>query len=848
MAVQFKVPKSTPPSVQTISEFLGVDFTNSTANIDIRRSPNGQNMLRDVPGKVRKSMGWTTQAMYGGKATNYSGDTEYEIEKFINSRAISNLVITAVAEDLTDPSTPDDVVVEIENETESHNITIPLEDITDSSDTYGSDGLRGYGTFLDTIDCETGKLTRNVFYMEYTALKMILLLSDVAEGTVLNIVTKKDANNLYYTGTVWKSGGKYNWNITDSDDYNYHYENQSSMSGFPITDGDLYYMATGLSKEVTLTIAGYPTTGYLGYTKISSDKTLAFTAYVYDTESVEPIYGYHALRGDSEYIIHAGKHLYHGNDVIYSDMNDARSTSWQVDEKLYILDGKCLLVYYQEDSGGVVTHKVETASKDAYIPTVTISKDPNGGGTSYEDLNLLQPGFTEQFLGQAGVTEYQLSFDGLDDTEVTAQVLGSDGEWVDKVENTDFTVDRSTGTITFNTAPGASPVTGEDNVKITAYRTVEGYADRINKCRFGTLYGANGANDRLFISGNPDKINYDWWSAPYDFAYFADTAYSRLGSDNSAIMGYSVISSALATHKDKMERAQNIIMRTAYTDKDDKVWFKVSNTLQGEGAVAPFSFAYLQTEPLFLTNQGIFAVTPQDITGERYSQNRSFFLNGKLLKEDNKENAFACVHDDMYWLCLNGVAYILDGLQSMVTDKSAPYSTRQYAGFYRTNIPANTMWVKDKVLWFGTSDGRVCKFATDKYALASYNDDGEPIEAIWETPDIDGDLFYKNKTLRYVAIRAEAAVATSVKIYAMERGLWGLVKEDDIFGRFLMFSQLVFSKFSFSCDQTQRICRTKVRVKKVDKFRLKFVNDKVDEPFALYDVAMEYVEKGNFKG
>lgn len=637
MAVQFKIPKEIPQSIFTIDEFLGVDFTNSTANIDIRRSPNGQNFIRDVPGKVRKCLGWHTVATYGE---------------------------------------------------------------------------------------------------------------------------------------------------TDEED--------------------------------------------------------VFTGY--------KINGYHSLRGDTEYLIHAGTNLYHGDTVLYSAMNDARSSSWEFDGKLYIIDGKKMLVYYQTKVGDVVTDHVESASKDAYIPTVTISKDPSGGGTSYEDLNLLQPGFTEQFLGQSGVTQYTLSFDHLDETEVTAQVLNAQGEWVNKVENTDFTVNRETGVITFTSAPGASPVTGEDNVKITAYRTVSGYADRVNKCTFGTLYGIAGGRDRLFLSGNPDYINYDWYSAQYDPSYIADTSYSRLGSDASAIVGYSVISSNLATHKDEMERDQNIILRTGSLDSDNKVVFKVTNTLQGVGAVAPFSFAYLQTEPLFLTKQGVYAVTAQDITGEKYSQNRSFFINGKLLDEAHLEKAYACVYKDMYWLCINGVAYILDGLQPVVTDKQAPYSNRQYVAFYRTNLPAHVMWVKDEELWFGTEDGHVCKFYTEKYALASYNDDNEPIECVWETPDIDGKLFYKNKTLKYLALRAEAAVATSVKIYAMERGLWEFIKEDNAFARYLMFSQLVFSKFSFSSDQTQRICKTKLRIKKVDKFRLKFVNDEKNEPFGLYNIAMEFVENGNFKG
>lgn len=559
------------------------------------------------------------------------------------------------------------------------------------------------------------------------------------------------------------------------------------------------------------------------------------------------INGYHRKRGDEYGLIHAGTNIYRNKVLLYSDANDARSKSWQFEDRLYILDGKKLLVYYEETENDETTYHVAPVSDDAYIPTLTISKDPEGGGESYEDLNLLTPAFIELFLGKPDVKDYHMSFTGLDETQPIVELLDANGEWQEQTYGTDYTVNYADGIISFTDAPGESPVTGQDNVKVTAYRTVEGYADRINKCTIGILYGVNGATDRLFVSGNPDYINYDWYSAQYDPTYFADTSYSMLGTSASAIVGYSIISNYLAAHKDDMERDQNIILRQGDL-VDSEPSFRIINTLQGAGAIAPHSFAYLATEPLFLTKQGIYAVTAQDITGEKYAQNRSYFLNGKLLDEPNLSESFGFVYKDMYWLCVNGVAYILDGLQPLQTDRSMPYATRQYAGFYRTNIPARIMWEKDEVMYAGTADGRIIEFYTDKYALASYSDDGEPIVAVWETPDIDGKLFYKNKTLRYIALRLDSAIATSVNIWVMNRGLWQFIKKDDSSGRYLTFSHLVFSKLSFSGDKTQHTISTKVRVKKVDKFRLRLTNDELNEPFGLFNIAFEYVENGNYKG
>lgn len=550
------------------------------------------------------------------------------------------------------------------------------------------------------------------------------------------------------------------------------------------------------------------------------------------------INGVHFRRGDDDGIVHSGTNLYKGATLLYSQANDERSQSWQVGDNLYIVDGKALLVYDGTS--------VKLASGVAKVPILTIAKDPSGGGTSYEALNLLQPKFTELFAGTADDKAYHLSFGELDSVD-SVEKLDEDGEWQPLSSGTDYTADLTAGTVTFTTAPGVSPVTGEDNIRITASRGVDGYADRVNKCRFGALFGVNGAADRIFLSGNPDMVNYDWHSGQNDPTYWPDTGYAVIGTERSAIVGYSIVADRLATHKDDQELGRNVVIRQGDL-VDSEAVFPVVNALQGQGAVATYSFAYLANEPIFLTKQGIYAITAQDITGEKITQSRSFFLNGKLLEEPNLENAYACVYKDMYWLCLNNQAYILDGLQSLQTDRSLPYSTRQYAAFHRTNLPARVMWERDGDLFFGTTDGKICQFYSDTANGQSYNDDGQPIYCCWETPDFSGKLFYKNKTFRFLAVRLAAAVATSIKIYGRRRGIWTLIKEDDTTARYFNWAYINWEKWSWSNDETPRVLSTKVRIKKVDKARFRLENDALNEPFGLNDFAIEYVENGNFKG
>lgn len=552
----------------------------------------------------------------------------------------------------------------------------------------------------------------------------------------------------------------------------------------------------------------------------------------------ERINGVHFRREDTDGLVHSGTKLYKGDDEVYSEANDERSQSWQFGENLYIVDGKALLTYDGAD--------VKLTSTAAKIPTLTIAKSPTGGGTPFEDLNLIQPAFIELFAGTETDKVYSMTFSGLD-AVVLVEKLQSNGTWKTLSAGTDYTADLAAGKVTFTTAPGKSPITGEDNVRITASRLVAGYADRINKCRFGTLFGVNGAADRLFLSGNPDFVNYDWHSGQNDPTYWPDTGYSVIGTEKSAIVGYSIINDRLATHKDDQADGRNVVIRQGDL-VDSEAVFPVVNTLQGQGAVATYSFAYLVNEPLFLTKLGVYAITAQDITGEKYAQNRSFFVNGKLLEEENLQEAFAFVYKDLYWLCINGVAYILDGLQPLQTDKSMPYSTRQYAAFYRTNVPARVMWEREGQLFFGSPDGRICQFYDDPASQLSYNDDGKPIYCCWETPDFSGKLFYKNKTFRFLAVRLAAAIATSVKLYGRRRGIWTFIKEDDTRARYFNWQYLDWSKFSWSNDETPQVITTKVRIKKVDKSRFRLENDVLNEPFGINDVAIEYVENGNFKG
>ncbi len=646
------------------------------------------------------------------------------------------------------------------------------------------------------------------------------------------------------------------------------------------------------------------------------------------------INGVYFLREDSgtvKKLVHAGTKLYLDGNVIYEGMADNRGKSWQVNGRLYLLDGKKYLCCgeFEDEETHIKSYQVKAVEEIGYVPVITISRAPNGGGTQLNPPNLLSDKWTDSFLGTADAKEYQLSFDNLDETKVTAKKMKADGTWENMTEGSGFSVNRTTGKVTFTTAPGASPITGADNLEITASKkrgkfesvteefdgaagqkefvlarnTLDGEkvvvktlkadgtwntytepagmtvdraagkvtmssapgttpaagkknvqityrylsepnADKINKCLVSILFGVNGAADRLFVTGNGKYKNYDWYSQLNDPTYFGDIWYSTLGQDSSGIVGYSIINDMLAAHKDEGEDGRNIILRNGILS-NDKAAFPIANTIQGQGAVGRYNFAYLN-EPLFVTKLGVYAVTAQDVTGDKYAQSRSFYIN-RALQEEDLEHSYALAYRDFYLLACRDRVYVLDGLQKTY-EKNMPYSAFQYECYYWDNIGARILYEENDTLCFGTEKGEIMEFYRDTQKQQSYNDNGRAIPCRWDLPDLDGKLFYKNKTFRRISVRLASAIATGVSIYVQKRGIWSRLFDAGARARYFDFSYVEFSKINFSSDATPRTLGSKIRVKKADKARFSMRNDALNEPFGIYSIGLEYTESGNYKG
>ncbi|NLT57633.1 MAG: hypothetical protein GXX99_01565 [Clostridiales bacterium] len=484
-------------------------------------------------------------------------------------------------------------------------------------------------------------------------------------------------------------------------------------------------------------------------------------------------------------LIHGGTKLYAWDTgptprLIYEGVNSAPSFAFVSGDLLYLLTGREYLCYDGE--------QVRPVGEVAYVPTVTLSRAPAGGGTVYESINLLCDRRRDSFLADGSSRTYQLSAAGID---AVTEVL-RDGEPVDVAS---LTVDLEKGTVTFQTAPQAPTVAGQDNLQITYRRRVEDYERRIAGCRFGMSYGAGDA-DYWFLSGNPEHQSTDWHSALKDPTYFPDLGYAEIGAPGTAITGYAPVGDSLAILKQENAQDATIFLRRAEL-MGSEVVFPVRQGVAGVGALSHRSVSSILDEPLFLSRTGVYAIAGSAISDERTVQNRSHFADPQLCREPGLERAVAVNWEGRCMICVNGRAYLLDGTQRKAW-RSGSENDYVYECYHWDNIPAVCFLELDGELFFGTADGWVCRFNSDVEGVGQYHDDGQPIVCEWRTREDDDGDFMQHKSLlrRGCGVQVRPYARGSVTVLLATDGERDIPALRTIIDRF-DWQRVDFGRFSF---------------------------------------------------
>lgn len=586
----------------------------------------------------------------------------------------------------------------------------------------------------------------------------------------------------------------------------------------------------GSKKKKTVTVTGFGGVDLTNsFGKISMGRSICGTNMIRDTiGKVKKRFGYRTLHDFSkriygihffvkenkkEMIVHSGDKLYSDKNgefkEIFSSMAENRSESINFGGKMIVADGEKLRCY-----DGQTVKNIEDI---AYVPTVVMGRSPNGGGVFCDDVNMIGSLRKESFISDNESHNFYLSTENVD-AIVSVKVRNGE-EWTEQTEFVDYYYNLSEGYVQFVNIPYVRD--DEDNVEIEYKKKNEEYEKIINTSSIMTLYGFNGSMDRLFLAGNTVYSNRDYYSSTNDPTYFPDVNYNVFGRDDSPIMGYSIISGKIAVHKYNEENGANIILREGALN-DKKIYFKTAGSYVCDGAVSKYAFGILDNEPAYLSDMGISVITPNDILGERYSQVRSYYLNGELLKEKDLSQAQAVNFNGFYMLFLNQKVYILDSMKYTNEGNNA-FSHRQYEAYLWDNIPANRIFSDNQNLYFGTKDGKLCVFYTDEEDENCYSDNGEIFDACWQLPDFTGDDFTQYKTVTDFGVMFDGASSKTVVEY-YENG-W---------------------KELFKNDENESILSKKIHLKntKNPKFRIR---NSSKEPLKINSIKITYINSSKIK-
>jgi hypothetical protein len=417
-------------------------------------------------------------------------------------------------------------------------------------------------------------------------------------------------------------------------------------------------------------------------------------------------------------IVHSGTKLYRVEngvkEELFTGMMPAKSNAFVYNQILYIKDGINYLKYDGKTIGQVV----------GYIPTTSIGRKPAGGGSVYQDVNMLSAWRKNTFLGDGESTEYYLDAKEIDG-EAPVVVVQNGTVTTTLTPLTDYDYDTTSGKVTFKVAPPKPLTDGQDNVIITYKKTVTGHADRINKCTLLSVF-----DNRVFFSGNQDYPNTVWHSSLNDPTYCSDLDYYNEGLDLSPVRSMVAGNNALWVFKEPSQANTTVFYHNPVIDADyGKIYPSVHSSIATGCIGAGINF---NDDIAFFSDRGMEAING-DVTTEQVIAHRSSMVDSKLLSEAN--------YKDMILEEWEGYLLVIIDNKVYLADSRAMYQNEnhmEYEWFYwELDKTITCTKVKDGVLYLGTAAGI--------YSLTNTSDTRE-VESYWTTPEDEFNYPHYQKT------------------------------------------------------------------------------------------------------
>ena len=445
------------------------------------------------------------------------------------------------------------------------------------------------------------------------------------------------------------------------------------------------------------------------------------------------VYGIYFYKvGNTEItLVHSGttlcKLVNGAKTVLYTGLNPRQSNAFIYNNIWYFKDGINYLQYDGKEIGEVV----------GYAPTTTIARKPSGGGTKYEDVNMLTGVRVNTFLADGESREYYLDAQGID-VDFQPLVMVNDKE----VDMSEYTVDTTEGRIIFNTAPEAPLTVGQDNVSIKFRKTVAGYRNRINNCTLLQVF-----DNRVFFSGNQDYPNVVWHSSLNDPSYCSDLDFYNDGLDLAEITGLVAGNNALWVFKEPSQANTTVFYHNPVIDNEYGKIYPSTHSSISTGCIG--KAINFNDDISFFSERGMEAING-DVTTEQVIAHRSSLVDRKLVAETNYRKMLLEEWEGYLMIFIDNKVYLADSRAKFTNESHV-----EYEWFYwemSKNITCTK--VHNGILYLGTIDG-----------IYTLTDNESDVESYWTTPldKFKHPHYQKTTNKRGCLVEAKGDISVFVK-------------------------------------------------------------------------------------
>lgn len=385
--------------------------------------------------------------------------------------------------------------------------------------------------------------------------------------------------------------------------------------------------------------------------------------------------------GDVIYLFYA-RYVTSTHFEIYYGMRECKSTSFIINNRMYIIDGENYLIYDGNEA------YCKSAISDAYVPTTYINIVPGGenadAGTEYQQRNMLSPYFKHTFIGDGTTLEYYMNEGELEEiTEIKVN-----GEIFDMSKLSSVNLEE--GKITFAQPPKAPAVQGVANVEITAKKTltrIQGVTDSsdlaevVTGCTLATVF-----DGRVFFSGNEKYPNHIFYCERNDTgyadpSYFGILDYMQDGIGNAKNTAMLAVADTLMVLKEDTQQDGSVYYH-APTETGTGVQPKIYPSTRGlAGTGCTGAAINFLDDPIFVSRLGVEAVGQLSVRYERAIEHRSSLIDAKLATLDLSE---AVLEEWNGYLCLlaDGKIFLADSRQRYTHETGV----MQYEWYYLEDI------------------------------------------------------------------------------------------------------------------------------------------------------------------